>query len=225
MGLSKDAGAVAAGALVGVFAFFFGRKAVEGRRLRRLAGDGASPPVSALRPTQKKIMELSPKRAAVMAFLDEVIPSQYPDAKFKRIAPSYDPDHLPMPNYTPCGELAARAGAVAGINTRGGLSSIRDIGRANGSWVEAGGGRRPNPGDLYLLGNAQGAVLHTGVIKDANGDVWITGDSGQGDAKHSAALFLSRPYDEVAVTLGGPAGPRKLLGWYDIDPSSSDLVS
>lgn len=171
---------------------------------------------------------LSAKRKAIIDRFEEVIPSAWPDAKFKRLAPSYQPDDPAWreriiaaganpDTYTTCGEGPRFALEAIGINTHGGLKSVRDEAEKHGAWVVAGGDRRPKPGDAYLLGDRKtGAILHTGIIKDASGTTWKTLDSGQGGHPNQAAAEVPRPYDAAAVTLGGPAGPRDLLGWMDV---------
>lgn len=173
---------------------------------------------------------LTERRATALARVAEVVPSQYPDAKFRQLAPSYAPNDpawrkrlsdagVNPDKYTTCGELPRYVGSAIGINTRGGLSSIRDLGIANGAWIVATGTNRPKPGDLYLLSSdaAGKVIVHTGVVVDATGSTWRTGDAGQGSHAAQAASYVDRPYDATAVTLGGPSGPHYLVGWYDID--------
>jgi hypothetical protein len=155
----------------------------------------------------------------VLAAVRDVVPSVYGDPRFTMLAPGYRPDDPALPeHFTTCGYLPGYVGSKVGIATRYGLASIRDIARVSGAWVEPSSGLLPLPGDFYLLGDKTGAVLHTGVILDASGSVWQTADAGQGQGKdHQSAAFVSRTWDPIAMTLGGPAGPRTLLGWMDLD--------
>lgn len=173
---------------------------------------------------------LSPLRAAALRAVGEVVPSAFPDAKFQQLAPSYKPEDpawremltkagVDPDRYTTCGELPRYVGDKIGVNTKGGLSSVRDLGLQNGAWTVATGANRPKPGDFYLLAKdpAGREILHVGVIVDASGSTWKTADAGQGGHPNQAAAYVDRPYDATAITLGGPAGARYLVGWYDID--------
>jgi hypothetical protein len=160
---------------------------------------------------------LSARRERILARVAAVVPSAYPSAQWKMLAPAYDPANLPSAGYTTCGELPRYALGAEGINTRGGLASIKTLAESQGAWRTPGSGDRPKPGDAYLLGTPQGAILHTGIIIDSTGDTWKTADAGQGPKDAQAAAYLDRPWDESAKTLGGPAGPRTLIGWLDVD--------
>lgn len=167
---------------------------------------------------------LSPVRQAVVDAVRAVVPSQYPDERWRRLAPLYDPAHLPSAGYTTCGELPRYALSVVGVNTRGGLASIRDLGRAAGAWVEPAAGVLPRPGDAYLAGNAAGEILHTGIVLAASPDEWTTADAGQGPRDRQAAAVLENAYDSSTATLtraAGSAPPRVVLGWLDAERAAA----
>ena len=178
---------------------------------------GAAPAAPAP-PKPQAAGPLSARRLAALAAVSAVVPSKYGDARFSELAPSYTPDDPKLPKgFTTCGYLPGYVGGKIGVPTRYGLASIRTEAQKHGAWVEAGGDRRPKPGDFFLIGTASGMIAHTGVIVDAGGSLWKTADAGQGARDKQEARFVDRPYDAAAVTLGGPAGPRPLIGWMDID--------
>jgi hypothetical protein len=84
-------------------------------------------------------------------------------------------------------------------------------------------GKRPLPGDIYVLQDAGGGFEHVGIIIDAVGGVWRTADCGQ--AGLNAAAYKKRKFDERAGTLVldppetniPDAGTRWLQGWVNID--------
>jgi hypothetical protein len=88
-------------------------------------------------------------------------------------------------------------------------------------WTDAGGGKRPLPGDIFILLNPGDEFGHVGVIydtswKSSKGLLWRTADWGQGDGWDGD--WVERTYDPVKGTLtGGPNSPRKILGWVDLD--------
>lgn len=183
-----------------------------------------------------KAPALSARRQRVLQLLNEVIPSQYGDAKFKRIAPGYTPDDPALPKgFTTCGYLPCFIGRELGLKgvTECGLERLRERGRELNAWIEPDGTNRPKPGDLYGIDttigigpNAKNLIVHVGVIVDSSGPVWTTADAGQGSVgTGQAALFVKRPYDPIRMTLGGPAKPRKLAGWIDIDKLSTTEMS
>lgn len=187
------------------------------------------------------VAPLSARRKAVLAFLSEVVPSQYGSEGFKRIAPNYDPDDPNLPRnaageltYTTCGELPCAVGRFLRADkciTSGGLDAMRDNGRKVGAWVDANGSNRPRPADPFAIQNSTGLIVHVGIIVDASGPVWKTADAGQGGrGAGQRAEYILRPYDAKTVTVGGPgtkyvegqgwtgaSGPRRVAGWYDID--------
>lgn len=191
------------GAVVGFVAYHFGGKAIE--RWRRGGGTG----------------DLTPRRAKALEAIAQVVPSKYGDGRWEDIAPGFDPANPPSANFTTCGFLPLAIGKKIGINTRGGLASIREIGEKVGAWVPFDGTRRPKPGDFYLIGDDQGAILHTGIIYSGQeGTQWVTADAGQGTRLAPEAAFVTRTFDPVAGTLSttSPIHPKaKLLGWLDLD--------
>lgn len=184
-----------------------------------MPGNGTSTPGNS---GDKPEDKLSPVRAQILSWLSEVVPSTYGDQKFSKIAPGYKPDDPKLPKgFTTCGYLPLYIGnklkAKDGI-TRGGLEQMRIAGKAAGSWVEAGGDKRPKPGDLFGIDSAaRNLIVHVGVIVSATGEAWRTADAGQGSPMLQQAAYVDRKYDASAVTLGGPAGARPLAGWIDIE--------
>lgn len=163
---------------------------------------------------------VSPLRRQILAILDEVVPSTYPDARFAALYPGFNPDDPNLPErFSTCGALPTFVGRRLGYRdgiTRYGTNSVMTIGRDSGTWVDAGGFERPSPGDFYAIGNASGGVDHVGVIVSASGGTWRTADAGQGTHANQAAAYNDRPYDASAVTIGGPVGPRPLAGWMNV---------
>lgn len=224
--MSKDAVIVAA---AGVAAVGAGIGVVK---LVQYVGRGAALP-------------LSPRRRFVLASLASVVPSQYGDNRFARIAPSYDPDDPKLPRnaegkliYTTCGELPCFIGRELGVKnciTQGGLESMRLNGRKAGFWVDATGKNLPRPGDLFGIDSngppGSRIIVHVGAIVDANEKEWKTADAGQGGiGAGQSAAYLTRPYDPKTNTLGGPGAvyvagtgwtvrgkARYVGGWVDID--------
>ena len=125
--------------------------------------------------------------------------------------------------YTSCGELPRDVWAALGRPdglTRGGLEQARIVGRAEGSWIEPGEGRRPRPGDVYGVSSEPGGIItHIGIVVDASGPTWRTADAGQEarDAPMSRTAYVERRYDARSNTLAGPSGARTLAGWIDAD--------
>lgn len=177
---------------------------------------------------------LSARRKFVLDAIASVVPSQYGDEKFKRIAPGYDPDDPALPHgFTTCGYLPCFVGRELGVGnciTQGGLEQMRMNGRKIGAWVEPTGKNRPRPGDLYAvdsqIGEGPGArriITHVGVIVDVNGNNWRTADAGQGTiGAGQASLYLERVYDPstnrlktIKPAYNTPA--KNLAGWIDID--------
>lgn len=116
---------------------------------------------------------LSARRKAVLAALDEVVPSKYPEAKFMAIVgPRYDPDDPALPpGFTTCGALPCYIGQILKVArpyciTQGGLEQMRINGRAIGAWIEPNGHNRPQPGDLYGQGGPD-LLIHVGVFRGA----------------------------------------------------------
>ena len=164
---------------------------------------------------------MSPRREAILTAVDRVIPGVYPDAKFREMAPGYDPDDPKLPKgFTSCGFMPGYAGGKVGINTRYGLGSIREIGEKTGTWIKPSSGKRPKPGDFFLLGNSAGEILHTGVFKKTSGTDWETADAGQEDRKKGEkgrTAYVKRTWNPEMKTLKTGNVERVLLGWLDVD--------
>lgn len=114
---------------------------------------------------------LNARRRFVLDVLQEIVPSQYPDDKFRALAgDDYDPNDPKLPpGFTTCGFLPFRVGRRLNVVkpwgiTAGGLESMRINGRALNAWIEPNGKNRPKPGDLYGIGG-QDIIVHVGVYK------------------------------------------------------------
>jgi hypothetical protein len=166
---------------------------------------------------------LSPRRQRILEAVASVLPAKYGapgelGERFATLAPGYRPDDPKLPpGFTTCAYLPGFAGSKVSINTRYGLASIRDEAKKSNAWVEPSSGKLPRPGDFFVLGKDADTVSHVGVILDASGPTWTTADAGQGSPTEQEAKRVQRPWDPVAHTLGGPAGPRLLLGWMNVD--------
>lgn len=79
-----------------------------------------------------------------------------------------------------------------------------------------GEGRRPKPGDVYILLRADGTTRHEGVIIDASGDTWRTADGGQGVTGYAVG-YTDRTYDAKAGTLSGGKEAGRIDGWIDLE--------
>jgi hypothetical protein len=165
---------------------------------------------------------LSPVRRRAAAILDELVPAEYPDARFARIVGAgFDPA---TSSGTTCGALPGRMGLLLGDPqgiTKFGVAGVRDEGKAHGAWVDAASGRRPKLGDIYLTayidGPQAGWVAHTGIVLDATGTTWTTADAGQGPREKPRAERVQRQYDATTQTLSRGTDRRKLLGWINLD--------
>jgi len=167
---------------------------------------------------------LSDLRRRALDVIREVVPSTYGDERFAKLAPGWTPETATTPTgafVTTCGYLPGYLGSRLGLErdlSSFGTYALRTNAQAWGAWVEPGGDARPRPGDAYALQDANGGIVHVGVVVSApaTGD-WQTADAGQGSHAAQAAAYVDRPYDAEALTLGGPAGPRRLAGWVDMD--------
>ena len=155
-------------------------------------------------------------RSRILSVLSEVVPSAYPDARFRSLAPAYDPTKAPWSEPggpTTCGFLPWWVGNRIGVRiTGGGTYELRDVAKAAGAWIEPGNGRRPSPGDPYAVGNDAGSIDHVGFIVKLNGDDWTTADAGQGPRERQGAAENVRKYDRRTNRLG----TRRLVGWMDV---------
>lgn len=170
---------------------------------------------------------LSPIRRRAIEILRDVLPAAYPDERFARIVgKGFDPT---ASEATTCGALPGYMGTQLGDPggiTHWGVPGVRDVAKATGSWVEAGSGRAPRPGDIYLTafppGDPRaGQVSHTGVIVDVEGQGWTTADAGQGTRLTPRAELVARLYDartnRIRQALNPESEGRTLLGWLDLD--------
>jgi len=114
---------------------------------------------------------LNARRRFVLDVLQELVPSEYPDDKFRAISgDDYDPKDPKLPKgFTTCGMLPFRIGRRLNVTkpwgiTAGGLESMRTNGRALNAWIEPNGKNRPKPGDLYGIGGKD-IIVHVGVFK------------------------------------------------------------
>ncbi len=84
-------------------------------------------------------------------------------------------------------------------------------------WVPFVGGNRPLPGDIYLLSqyDKPGQFQHVGVIVDASGSEWTTGDGGQGNGWQSG--LVKRQFQPDGVITGEFGNKARLKGWVDLD--------
>ncbi|MCC7426057.1 MAG: hypothetical protein IT557_04055 [Alphaproteobacteria bacterium] len=108
-------------------------------------------------------MSLTKRRVrAIATHVFSVVPSMYPDAKFKEI----DSGWAPGKNYTTCGGLPAYVARKLGMAPEvekeglgvGGLAGMRNAGLLRDAWVhhsiearQRGEDIRPKKGDFYLL--------------------------------------------------------------------------
>lgn len=186
---------------------------------------GLHPPAD---PATSTFAALSPRRARALDIINEVVPSKYPDDRFRKLAPGYRVENgrawngateLPA-GFTTCGYLTGYLGARLGLAksiSSYGTEGLRTNAKAWNAWVEPGDGREPNPGDPYAI-EAHGGIVHVGVFLSKNADgSWHTADAGQGTREAQEARFTDRPYDSSAHTIGGAMGPRPLAGWVDLD--------
>lgn len=170
---------------------------------------------------------LSPIRRRAIEILRDVLPAAYPDERFARlVGKGFDPA---ASEATTCGALPGYMGSQLGDPggiTHWGVPGVRDIAKATGSWVEAGGGRTPKPGDIYLTAYPPehpraGWISHTGIAVDVEGQAWTTADAGQGTRLAPRAELVARLYDartnRIRQALNPESEGRILLGWLDLD--------
>ncbi len=185
-------------------------------------------------PQPVRVAALSARRLRALTAIAEVVPSVYGTERFTKLAPGLvvaedaSGEVVKTVNgvkqgktFTECGYLPCyvgrRLGDPRGI-TQCGLEQARKNAIAQNAWRKAGGDARPAPGDIFLVVDEHDTPLHVGMYVGRNADgTWRTADAGQGTKKAPDARYLDRPYDAERVTLGGPAGPRRLAGWVDLD--------
>lgn len=160
------------------------------------------------------------RKRIVYDIIPEFVPSTYPDARFAAMYPGFDPDDPNLPeHFTTCGALPTAVGRRLGYRdgiTQYGTFAVRNIGQQTWTWVDAAPGLRPEPGDFYAIGDGGSGIVHVGVIIDSSGSTWTTADAGQGTHANQAAAYVQRAFDPVALTIGGPVGPRPLAGWMNV---------
>jgi len=161
------------------------------------------------------------RKQIIDSIIPEVVPSTYPDARFAILYPGFDPDDPNMPpGFSTCGALPSYVGRRLGYRdgiTQFGTFAVRNVGQASGTWTDAALGLRPEPGDFYAIGDGGNGIVHVGVIIDSSGSTWRTADAGQGTHANQAAAYVERAFDPVALTIGGPVGPRPLAGWMNVE--------
>jgi len=161
------------------------------------------------------------RKRIVDDIVPQFVPSTYPDARFEAMYPGFDPDDPNLPeHFSTCGALPSAVGRELGYRdgiTRYGTFAVRNVGQATGTWVDAVPGLRPEPGDFYAIGDGGSGIVHVGVIIDSSGSIWRTADAGQGTHANQAAAYVERAYDPIALTIGGPVGPRPLAGWMNVE--------
>jgi hypothetical protein len=159
---------------------------------------------------------LSGARAAALNALREVVPSKFGSAKFARLAPGYSLELLTKyPTLTTCGYLPAFVARALGARGRilsAGTFLVRELAIQFGCWRTLRDGL-PRPGDFYCIMNAEGGIIHVGVVVEATERQWATADAGQGTRTAQRAEVGTRVFNRKAGTLGG----RLVAGWLDID--------
>jgi hypothetical protein len=83
-------------------------------------------------------------------------------------------------------------------------------------WVPF-GGRRPLPGDIYLLSQTTNKAMfqHVGIVVDPSGSKWTTADGGQGNGWQSG--FVKRDFQADGLMTGEFGNKAYLKGWVDLD--------
>jgi hypothetical protein len=79
------------------------------------------------------------------------------------------------------------------------------------------GGRRPLPGDIYLLSQATNKAMfqHVGIVVDPSSSKWTTADGGQGNGWQSG--FVKRDFQTDGLMTGEFGNKAYLKGWVDLD--------
>jgi hypothetical protein len=179
----------------------------------------------------------TPLRAKLLKVLREVLPCSYMDKNYVRITGGLKKQGG---GYTTCGSLPGFVTSELGagdptkpqwmtyMNTYSlnGTNIVRTKGIKYNAWEWGGKGKRPKPGDIYVLldhgktNRETDGVSHVGVIIDSTGDIWKTADLGQGDG-YQGKIDVIRPYKAASDELFGETnqggGYRTLAGWVDID--------
>ena len=167
---------------------------------------------------------LSDLREKARKRLTEILPAPYGSSKWKA-NPYHSLKPGPVSGYTNCVEFPAYVVYLLGGRIPPGYPI--PAAKQHNAWVHSDGNRRPQPGDIYILCKTtkqDTTTAHVGVIYDASGNVWKTGDWGQGTDSWSGEL-VDRAYDaavgtltgEVDPTKGNVRTPRAISGWVDLD--------
>jgi len=142
--------------------------------------------------------------------------------------------------YTSCGSLpgfvSKQVAASKGLKgtafnnwmtkySLNGTNKVRELGMANGCWVEASSDKKPKPGDIYALLNygvsnkATDGISHVGVFDSVHGSQWRTLDLGQHGGFDGDINM--REYKPGTTELYGESnqggGFRVLAGWVDLE--------
>jgi hypothetical protein len=93
------------------------------------------------------------------------------------------------------------------------------------TWVPFSSGRRPLPGDIYLLAkfDSPGEFQHVGIIVNADGEQWTTADGGQGNGWQSG--FVKRRFYATGQIDGEFGNKAWLKGWVDLDALYAVAIS
>jgi hypothetical protein len=93
------------------------------------------------------------------------------------------------------------------------------------TWVPFGGGARPLPGDIYVLGKYDNPsqFQHVGVIVSADGGEWMTADGGQGDGWQRG--FVKRKFEPSGQIQGEFGNKAVVRGWVNLDAMYAVAIS
>ncbi len=179
-------------------------------------------------------------RAHILPALAAVVPSNYGDARFLLAAPRFQQGGGTSCSFGPAWGLWASGCRDARIVNRDGEGCRFDVGqgisklyngsKSAGAWIEAGAGRRPKPGDFYLLhgpisgGQWDPRSEHVGTVVDSTGSAWTFADFGQSQTNtdprpgQQCARRVKRAWDGLHLGSSVAGGAARLLGgWIDAD--------
>lgn len=183
------------------------------------------------------------RREAALALLANYLPSVTGDARFKEIAKDYGGmgttcGYLPIWMWWRLGcidaRLINREQPELGLHYKvaQNIAAIVRGGKAAGAWRTLKEHGRPKPGDTVyyakdppeLTPNPDGGEPiknfreHVNVAVDCSGSTWRTGDAGRtSGAGTQMAEFVSRAFHESSGTVDYFGGPRRVVGWVDLD--------